>query len=1034
MQGRATKPARRRPASRLAAAAALLLAALAPLLAPVRRPGQRIAAWLATAFRDHWNTVLIGVAAGVTYETVTEVQPLANALSESLAISPGTIGNAVCFALLGGLVGTVAFVPLANLIGHRTVQVGLSLTLVGVMLAAPLLIGAYGVAGLYLVTALSGAFGRGMAVAHHWAEGVSPGGATAVVLQAGLQLGLTGSKLLDSAVVRGTRWQPGFLSQAAALVVAALLFAWLMPGKDLRSTLSRERLLRWAAGRLTVAGERLQARAAQPRRRVLRDLIRPGFWGGTARGIAGGITPATRIVFFQQAALWAFDTYVVYLLIAKGLDESALWAVLLPVALSALVVLVARRLTRRPAITRLAAVGLVAVAWPAVLLGVLSLHQAAFVAVLFTATMGLEPGTTIWSAVGPGRAVAEAGSRTAGQVVFDLARTLGALSGIQVGGRCLEAFGPVGLAVAGCSIAGLAVWDGLLRGSARRELREELAAVLESRRERRSLPLGDAALLGFGAALGRAAFPAAAPFLIAISGAIGSGSTAWAKAALAVGPLGYALGLAGSLVRRGRMVGRHTLRAGYALAAAGGVAAAVAPELWLFALGVGLLGFGAAIPQLVQAALRERERAAGTDMAAVNSEIEVWVLPSTGALMLITAVVGYATSWRWALLFVSALVGATGTVTARWRGLPAPRAAAHRPATLTRVLRRPGNLRRAIVSGSYYGSLLAFYTPLALLLEEHGWGPRAVLVIAGIGAVRFLAPPIMRRFGDWAKDAPHAAARAAFGWSLVGGLVLLVAPLAPSRATLLVGLLAIGILIAEGTGGGGWAATKAQSDHGHDAAASALLLALAGALGATAGSLAIAPLDWGGSCVVGLCLALVAAWLSGWPALSWSTHSLKGHGELHVVTHRGPDGSAWLLAGRQGRKWKAFRLRSGEQLPIVHRADRVPFARWTASPRAGTYAADGRRELGGTLGLRRRSMRWIDADERLIGRLVWSGDDRVTVTRLPRTTLAELASRFPKPAAASWSSAATEYVLDGPDVDEPWVLRSRVLRNAPGND
>jgi hypothetical protein len=1032
MQGSPRPDARRRRANRTPAPLALLLAVLAPLLAPVRRPGQRIAAWLATTAREHWKTMLIGVATGATYETMTEIQPLANALSASLGASPGAIGGAVIVALVAGIAGTRVFVPLASGLGHRAVQVGMALALSVVMLAAPPAITRLGIAGLYAVAALSGFFARGYIIGHHWLQSreLEHPVPVAFVMTAGLQLGLMATKLADSFLVRGVRWQPGFRSQAVFLLVAAALFAWLMPAQaPASSPASSRRVSHGAARVLMAAGGWLEARAARPKGRAwrrVRALGKPASWAGAVRCLREAATSATRIAFFQQAALWAFDTYVVYLLIAKALDEGALLWVVVPVGITALVIApFSMRLERWPAITRLISVALIGLAWPEVLGGVLTVERAAFAAVLFTATMCLEPGTTIWTAVGPDRAAREAGDLDAAHKNFDNARTLGAIAGIALGGACL-AFGPVGLSLAGCAIGAAAVWDGLLRKSVRRELRHELATLLAARRARRVLPLGDAALLGFATALGRASFAAPAPFLLAVATDVGSGSTTAAKAALAAGWFGYSLGLAVAFRRRGRMVTRPVVLAGYLLAAACGAAAAFGHVPATFAVGVGLLGFAGAIPQLVQAALRERERRAGANTAAVNAEIEAWVLPSTGATLLITAALGFATSWRWALLFVSALVAVVGIASARWAALPAPLPAEARPVTLHRILRRPGTKRRLVIGGAYYGSLTAYYTQLALLLAERGWGQRAVLVIAGLGAVRILAPPIMRRIGVRANDDPYAAAPWGFAWSVPGGLLLAAAPFLPTHVTPLVAVLALGFLIAEGTSGGAWAAIKAQSDRGHDPAATALLLAAAGGAGAFTAGLAIAPLGWIASCSVGLAMGLAAACLSRWPALSWSRHAGKDQGPVTVVTHRAPDGAAWLLAwGRRGRR-KAYRLRAGEQLVLAHRKDGVVFGRWTASPAQGTYPVASPVDLGG---LGRRAMRWLDMDERRIGRFVWSGDERASVVCEPRIMLGPLAGHFPKQAGVSRDTEVAVYLLDGPDLDEPWVLRSRVHRH-----
>jgi predicted MFS family arabinose efflux permease len=251
-------------------------------------------------------------------------------------------------------------------------------------------------------------------------------------------------------------------------------------------------------------------------------------------------------------------------------------------------------------------------------------------------------------------------------------------------------------------------------------------------------------------------------------------------------------------------------------------------------------------------------------MGTVNGQLDSWKVPAFTVFAWVAGAVALW-SWRAAVGILAGLVATAGAVAVwRWRDRPAPE---RRPVAgetpLREVLRDPRVRRQLVVNVAVMGAFAAYWWPLALLIGDLGWGRLAALGVAAFGLVRFLAPRIIMVFAVQANADPHRAARGAFAWALLGSVILIVAGIPILPTAVAVALVAVGLLVADGTLVGGQVALRTQLDRGPDQATVNLAVELAGAIGVVVAGFATAPLSWAGSCAVGAILSMIAWFFAG---------------------------------------------------------------------------------------------------------------------------------------------------------------------------
>jgi hypothetical protein len=962
----------------------------------------------------------MGVPAGVSYETMVQIQPVADAMG-SIGTSPAVTGLAVIIAFAAGILGNWFFVPRADRWGHRRVQTGLALALAGVMLAGWLWIESP--LHVCVIAAASGLLARARPIANHWTA-TRPGYEKYLTagIAMGFQAGVWAGKSLDAAVVfhTGGDGLASYLAQAALLVVAAVAFVLVVPPR---------------------------ARVASPPARLPRRTAREWLRDATV--------PAARIEFAVKGALGIFETYLVFVLQSQRLDKGALIWVFLPILVTVVLIPIVRKLDARPMTIRLISIGLVVLASVAQAVGLLFDSAAALVAAVTVAVFLIEPGTGIWSGRGPEEVREQVHNSARAQQSLDSGGYAGMFCGIAAGALAYWKFGVWGIVGAGAlfAIAGFA--DGILRHW--RQVAGELVSVIAGEPGTRVLPVAEAALVGFAKSLSRSSVPVIGLFLGHVAEAIGSDDHPATKLAYAWGLAGYVIGVTIAMVRKRGMWSGPKLLGCYVLAAFGAGLAGGAPNLWLFGAGLLLVGIPGGMVQNVQSAVRQREAQRGSDPAQVNAEIERWTTPSAAAIMIPAAVVGFFGSMAWAVVLLVALILAVGVLQLWfWPDRPPevePDVVGPR-ASLIRVWSRPSTIRQALANALDAGTLVAYWTPLPLLIQQlgadKGW---AALWAAVLGGVRFGVPWVMKRAGMEPNCDPYHAARVAFVWSLAGPalLGLLAVPAWPMKPALAV--LAVGFLVAESAHALGRVAVRTQSDRDPDPGRSAMALTFFNALGGMLTGFAIAPLVWAWSIFVGAVQAAGAAGVAGWPALEWGGRWEVAPGDIRMYTHHAPDGTLWLLMRlpqvteeRADHAWDAFARPVMQPLAAVWEAFPLPSASKlrgkycrgrfrcltiSARPSPGAYVVEPQRRLSRVL-LWARKARVLDARGRLALHVRWRGDETVTLTAGQRWELGELAHQFPPEAGASPASPTSEYTLAG--IREVIVLQHGTLEHEEARD
>jgi hypothetical protein len=351
---------------------------------------------------------------------------------------------------------------------------------------------------------------------------------------------------------------------------------------------------------------------------------------------------------------------------------------------------------------------------------------------------------------------------------------------------------------------------------------------------------------------------------------------------------------------------------------AGALVAMLAPTPAVLGVGLLLLGFSGALPQVAAFKARRSGRA---DDGHATTQISRIVPPATALISLPPAVLGVAFGWRSAMAFVAVVFAVLIWTKLRHPQTIPPPDAPQRPARprsraecwtypvrLAKALGPPPGLpadhRAWLTFGLGAGAFVVYWISLAPLLGGGRWVPA---LAALVGCVRLGAPVLVSGFVALTALDPCRSARVAYLTALGGCAPLVLSGLLtglPVPARLV--LAAVGMLVIEGAVAAGRNAVRIRSDQRDDAGPRALELVAAEALFA-----------W----LVGFPMGLVMAWGGVVPtiligAALTALAALTGGGRL----------------GRDGRE-PADRVEAGDVDVTVERRDSDGYALVTLSRR-----------------------------------------------------------------------------------------------------